>query len=85
MSATFVNGYSFGATELVTNAKLHLLVTAMTVSGITGAELSASAAIADTQLAQITTASKVSVSSLTSGVFWESNLVSYEDDFVYST
>jgi len=35
MAITITKGYSFGATELVTNTKLHTLVDSATVSGAT--------------------------------------------------
>lgn len=39
MPATIVRGYTFGATETVTNTKLHNLVDLATISGIVAAEL----------------------------------------------
>lgn len=66
MAATIVKGYTFGSTELVTSAKLHSLVDSATISGIVNAEISASAAIADSKLATISTAGKVSGAALTS-------------------
>ena len=58
-------GYIFGASETVTNAKLHSLVDLGTVSGLVNAEVSATAGIVDTKLAQIATAQKVSATALT--------------------
>jgi len=43
---TLSKGYTFGATETVTNAKLHSLIDDGTISGIVNADISASAAIA---------------------------------------
>jgi hypothetical protein len=63
MSATITTtrGYTFGATELVTNTKLHTLIDSATstISGIVGAELASGASIVYTQLAQIGAASMV--------------------------
>lgn len=63
--ATLGKGITLGATELVTNTKLHNLIDLGTVSGITDADLSGSANIGNDKLAQITTAAKVSGSALT--------------------
>lgn len=41
------------------------------------------APISDTSLEQITTASKVSASALTDFVFWDDEVISYENDLVY--
>ena len=60
------SGYSFSATELVTSAKLNQAVNSATISGIVNAEIASNAAIGDTKLAQITTASKVSGAAVTS-------------------
>jgi hypothetical protein len=68
MSATIEKGYTFGSTEQVTNTKLHLLVDNATISGIVNAEISNSAAIADTKLATISTAGKVAETAI--GVAW---------------
>ena len=57
--ATITKGKTFTNGELVTPATIHQLVDAATISGIVNADISASAAIADTKLAQITTAGKV--------------------------
>jgi hypothetical protein len=65
MAATITKGQTFSATETITNTKLHNLVDLATVSGITNAEISASAAIADTKLAQISTAGTVAGAALT--------------------
>jgi len=40
MSATITKGYTFGATELVTNTKLHTLVDSATITAIANTELS---------------------------------------------
>lgn len=63
--ATISRGYSYSSTEQVTADKLHSLVDSATISGITNADIAAGAAIVDTKLAQITTASKTHGSSLT--------------------
>lgn len=57
--ATLSRGQTFGATETVTNTKLHNLVDLGSVSNIVDADVSASAAIQDTKLEDITTAGKV--------------------------
>ena len=64
--ATLTRGYTFGATETVTNTKLHSLVDSGSISGIVDADIHASAAIANSKLAQITAASKVSGAALVS-------------------
>lgn len=48
--ATLSRGYSFGATESVTNAKLHSLVDSGTVGSIVNADIDAAAAIANSKL-----------------------------------
>lgn len=63
--ATLTKGKTFTNGETVTPQKLHELVDLGTVSGIVNADISASAAIADTKLAQITTANKVAQSAVT--------------------
>ena len=62
--ATFTQGYTFGATEQVTNTKLHSLVSSANVSGIVGTEISTNASISGLSLAPITQSSKISGSSL---------------------
>ena len=57
--ATLTKGKTFTNGELVTPQKLHELVDLGTVSGIVNADIAAGAAIADSKLAQITTAGKV--------------------------
>jgi hypothetical protein len=54
MPATITKGYSFGATELVTNSKLHSLVDSATISGIVNAEVASGAAIALSKMATST-------------------------------
>jgi len=61
---TITKGYTFGATELVTNTKLHSLVDSATISGILNTEIAANASIVDTKLAQITTSGKVNSTAL---------------------
>jgi hypothetical protein len=48
--ATLSPGYSFGATESVTAAKLATLVSSATISGIVNADLSAGAAIDESKI-----------------------------------
>jgi microcystin-dependent protein len=57
--ATITKGKTFVNGELVTPEKLHQLVDAATLSPLVNADIAANAAIADTKLAQITTAGKV--------------------------
>ena len=63
--ATLTKGKTFTNGELVTPASIHQLVDAATISGIVNADISASAAIVDTKLAQISTALKVAQSAVT--------------------
>ena len=63
--ATLTKGKTFTNGELVTPQKLHELVDLGSVANIVNADLSAAAAIADTKLAQITTAGKVANSATT--------------------
>jgi hypothetical protein len=58
--ATLSKGITYGATETLTNTKLHNLVDLGSVSNIVNADIDAAANIADTKLAQITTLNKVS-------------------------
>ena len=63
--ATLGKGQTFGATEQITNTKLHNLVDLGSISGIVDADLSESANIGNDKLAQLTTSAKVSGSALT--------------------
>jgi hypothetical protein len=63
--ATLTKGKTFVNGELVTPANLHQMVDAATVANIVNADIAAAAAIADTKLAQITTAGKVANSATT--------------------
>jgi hypothetical protein len=65
--ATISKGKTFVSGETLTPTKLNDLVDKATISGIVNADISATAAIADTKLATITTASKVSGTAITSG------------------
>ena len=58
--ATLTRGLTLGASEQVTNTKLHNLVDLGSISNIANADISDTAAIVDTKLAQITTIAKVS-------------------------
>lgn len=62
--ATLSRGQTFGASETVTNTKLHNLVDLGAIANIANADISPSAAIADTKLADITTGGKVRGSAL---------------------
>jgi hypothetical protein len=57
--ATVTKGKTFINGELVTPEKLHQLVDAATLSPLVNADIASNAAIADTKLAQISTAGKV--------------------------
>lgn len=57
--ATLTKGVTFGATETVTNTKLHNLVDNATVSGIVNADIDSGANISDSKLGPITTSGKV--------------------------
>ena len=63
---TLSKGQTFGASESITNTKLHNLVDLGSVSGIVNADIDASAQITDSKLADISTAGKVSGAVLTS-------------------
>lgn len=63
--ATLTKGKTFTNGDLVTPASLHALVDSATVANIVNADIAAGAAIADTKLAQITTAGKVANSATT--------------------
>jgi hypothetical protein len=58
--ATVTSGYNFTSGETVTPAKLNSLAGSAAVSGIVNADIDAAAAIADSKLATIATAGKVS-------------------------
>ena len=62
--ATLSRGQTFGATESITNTKLHNLVDLGSISALVNADCSASMALADTKLADITTGGKVSGAAL---------------------
>lgn len=47
---TCSRGYTFGATEQVTNSKLHTLVDSATISSIVNADISSAAAIAESKI-----------------------------------
>jgi hypothetical protein len=63
--ATVTKGRTFSSGEVVTPSKLNTLVDSATVTGIVNADVSATAAIADSKLATISTAGKVSNSATT--------------------
>jgi hypothetical protein len=63
--ATITKGKTFVNGELVTPEKIHQLVDSATIANITNADIAAGAAIADTKLAQISTAGKVANSATT--------------------
>lgn len=65
--ATITTGYTWADGNVVTASLLNQSVNAASVSGIINADLSSSAAIADSKLATISTAGKVSGTSITSG------------------
>jgi len=63
--ATLTKGKSFTNGELVTPANLHQMVDSATVANIVNADIASNAAIADTKLATISSANKVSQSAVT--------------------
>ena len=63
--ATLSKGKTFGATEQVTNTKLHALIDDGSISGIVNADIDGSAGIVDTKLATISTAGKVEAGAIT--------------------
>ena len=65
--ATITKGKTFTSNETVTPTKLNDLVDKATISGIVNADIAANAAIADSKLATISTAGKVSGTAITSG------------------
>lgn len=58
--ATITKGYTFGATELTTNTKLHTLIDSATISAIRGSEMT-----------------------LSDYIFYDNDVVSYDDELVY--
>jgi hypothetical protein len=63
--ATLTKGKTFTEGEIVTPQKLHDLVGLGSVSNIVNSDISAAAAIADSKLATISTANKISQSAVT--------------------
>ena len=85
--ATLTKGKTFTNGETVTPQKLHELVDLGTVSGIVNADIAASADIADTKLATISTANKVAqsaVTNLTTDLAGKSNTGHTHDDRYYT-
>jgi len=64
--ATLSKGYTFGATEQVTAAKLHTLVDSATISGIVAADIT-SGTITDTQISSVSGAKFTTLSATPSG------------------
>lgn len=67
--ATITKGFTFASNMSVTPTKLNDLVDKATISGIVNADIASNAAIADTKLATISTAGKVSGTAITFGNF----------------
>jgi len=63
--ATLSRGQTFGATETITNTKLHNLIDLGSITGIVNADIDSNAQIVDTKLADISTAAKVSGAAIT--------------------
>lgn len=57
--ATLARGITFGATETVTNTKLHNLVDQGSISGIVNSDCDSNMGLIDTKLADITTGNKI--------------------------
>ena len=74
--ATVTKGRTFASGEVVTPTKLNNLVDLATVTQIVNADISATAAIADSKLAAISTAGKVSGNAITSGTIGGSTAIS---------
>jgi hypothetical protein len=74
--ATVTKGRTFVSGEVVTPTKLNNLVDSATVTQIVNADISATAAIADSKLAAISTAGKVSGNAITSGTIGGSTAIS---------
>jgi hypothetical protein len=74
--ATVTKGRTFVSGEIVTPTKLNNLVDLATVTQIVNADISATAAIADSKLAAISTAGKVSGNAITSGTIGGSTAIS---------
>lgn len=73
-------------TEQVTRTKLNNLVTNLVNEfngNVENDNIKAAAGIVDSKLAQLTTADKVSGSTLTGLIFYENALVSYENTLVF--
>jgi glucose-6-phosphate dehydrogenase assembly protein OpcA len=60
--ATITKGYTFGATELVTNTKLHTLVDSATLTSVAISEI---------------------LPAVANFVWWEGNLIAWENELVY--
>jgi hypothetical protein len=73
--ATVTKGRTFVSGEVVTPTKLNNLVDLATVTQIVDADISATAAIADSKLATIATAGKVSGNAITSGTIGGSTAI----------
>ena len=65
--AILTRGYSFGATESVTNAKLHALVDSASITAITNADIDTAAAIAASKLADIDGSKLSGLANITTG------------------
>jgi hypothetical protein len=74
--ATVTKGHPFVSGEVVTPTKLNNLVDLATVTQIVDADISATAAIADSKLSTISTAGKVSGNAITSGTIAGSTAIS---------
>ncbi len=93
MVATITKGTTYSATETITNAKLHALVDSAAITGIVNAEIDASAGIAYSKLAltnsllnaDVSTSANISIAKLDhdSIIFWQDDIISYENEIVY--
>jgi len=86
--ATVTKGKTFINGDLVTPAALHQLVDSASVTNIANADIASGAAIADTKLATIATAGKVSNSATTATPLWQNNAIVARDasgNFVANT
>jgi len=90
MAATITKGYTFGASELVTNTKLHTLVDDASIRDIVASEIDAldtdgaltanSDSKIPSQRAVKTYANTIATSSI---VCYENDTVAYENNIVY--
>lgn len=82
--ATLTQGYTFGASETVTNAKLHSLVTGATITSLVNADIDAAAAIAYSKLSLSNSIVNADVSSAAAIANSKLNLSSIAQNVVFA-